>query len=131
MISIQTGIDLVEIERIENLNPQIKERFLTRVFTVAELNQVNRSASSLSGRFAAKEAASKALGCGIGEIHWQDLEIIENPEGKPELLLHSAAALKAQKQHWTSWSVSVSHTRSQAVAVVTALIHTPEDESAS
>jgi holo-[acyl-carrier protein] synthase len=129
MISVSSGVDLVEIERLENLNPNIKERFLRRVFTPAELEDSKKSPVHLAGKFAAKEAASKALGCGIGEIGWQDLEILGNPSGKPELSFHAAAQRKVEELHWSSWSVSISHTRQNAVAVVTALIDDQADRN--
>ena len=126
MSAISNGVDLVEIERFQNLNPRIRERFLKRVFTPSELEEAAASNERLAGKFAAKEAASKALGCGIGEIRWQDLEILNDPQGKPELLLHENAALAAKKACWTSWSISISHTRLYAVAVVCALTGEPD-----
>ncbi len=127
MKSIVTGIDLVEIARFELLNPKIKERFLQRVYTQAELDGSQRSPQHLAGLFAAKEAAAKALGCGIGKVKWKDLEITSNAEGKPELILHEAAKTTAQNEGWYSWSLSISHTRSHAVATVTALIERPKE----
>jgi len=121
MTIIYNGVDLVEIDRFENLNAGIKERFFIRVFTQQERNEANNSLQHLAGKFAAKEAAAKALGCGIGIISWQELEILENPQGKPELFLHGNAVQVAMKADWTSWSVSISHTRTLAIAVVTAL----------
>ena len=122
MISLATGVDLVEIARFENLNPKIKERFLKRVFTPAELKETNASMQHLAGKFAAKEAAAKALGCGIGKVNWRHLEILDTEDGKPELILHEQALSSAQTNGWTSWSVSISHTQTLAVATVTALV---------
>jgi holo-[acyl-carrier protein] synthase len=123
MISLATGIDLVEIERFRNLDPRIKIRFCKRVFTDKELNSTGESDEKLAGRFAAKEAAAKALGCGIGPVHWHDLEVLEDPQGKPILELHGEAQNIAQKKGWSSWSVSITHTSVIAAAVVTALIN--------
>ncbi|HSW56987.1 MAG TPA: holo-ACP synthase [Dehalococcoidales bacterium] len=120
MTIIYNGVDLVEIDRFENLNQAIKERFFRRVFTQKERDEANRSLQRLAGKFAAKEASAKALGCGIGIISWQELEILENPQGKPELFLHGNAVQVAKKAGWKSWSVSISHTRTLAIAVVTA-----------
>lgn len=122
MISLATGLDMVEIERFHHLNPKIKQRFLERVFTPAERDELKESLQSMAGKFAAKEAASKALGCGIGRVKWQDLELLDNADGKPELVLHAAAAEIANSAGWSCWSVSISHTRQFAVAMVTALI---------
>jgi len=126
MTSISTGADLVEIERLKNLNARIKERFLKRVYTPAELEEAAQSEERLAGKFAAKEAAAKALGCGIGDVTWQDLEILHDPQGRPVLTLHNQARQTAQAAHWTSWSLSISHTRTHAMAVVCALIDEPD-----
>ncbi|PKN95703.1 MAG: hypothetical protein CVU45_00260 [Chloroflexi bacterium HGW-Chloroflexi-7] len=73
----------------------------------------------------AKEAAAKALGCGIGKVSWQDLEILNDTNGKPELILHTQAAEAASQAGWSAWSLSISHTRSYAIASVTALVELP------
>lgn len=122
MTTITTGIDLVEIERLRNLNPSIKERFLNRVFTPQELTDCAGKDHSLAGRFAAKEAAAKALGCGIGDVRWQDIEILLDKQHKPMLVFHGKASEISTALGWSSWSVSIAHTREHAVASVTALI---------
>jgi holo-[acyl-carrier protein] synthase len=125
MNSIATGIDLVEVDRFHNLNPHIKTRFFHRVFTQRELNDPDQSMQHLAGLFAAKEAAAKALGCGIGRVSWQDLEILNDANGKPELILHTQAAEAASQSGWRAWSLTISHTRTYALASVTALIELP------
>ncbi len=122
MTTITTGIDLVEIERFRRLNPAIKKRFLNRVFTAQELSDCAGKDQSLAGRFAAKEAAAKALGCGIGEVRWQDLEILEDEQHKPTLVLHGKARTISTTRGWSSWSVSIAHTGEHAIASVTVLI---------
>ncbi len=122
MTSIVSGVDLVEVERFLKVNPRIKERFFQRVFTPQEMNESNQSLQHMAGKFAAKEAASKALGCGIGIVGWKELEILNDSNGKPELILHTKAAQMAAKSGWSSWSISISHTRTHALALVTALI---------
>lgn len=124
MIAVVNGVDIVEINRFHQLDPKIKERFLTRVFSRAERAECSDMVQSLAGKFAGKEAASKALGCGIGVLHWQDLEILKDEQGKPQLHLHERAAEIARQQGWFSWSVSISHTSTHAVAMVTALFGT-------
>lgn len=121
MRKIESGIDLVEINRFISLNPKIRERFIQRVFTNAEVDFSSSSFEHLAGKFAAKEAAAKALGCGIGEVHWQDLEILNESSGRPFLVLHNQAKLLAEMKGWSSWSVSISHTSTHATAIVTAL----------
>ncbi|MCX6056519.1 MAG: holo-ACP synthase [Chloroflexi bacterium] len=126
MRSLATGIDLVEIDRFRNLDPGIRERFYKRVFTPSELVLSPGSENHLAGKFAAKEAASKALGCGIGEVHWQDLEILNEESGRPVLVLHNKAIEMARLSNWSQWSLSISHTKNHAIAVVTALIESED-----
>jgi holo-[acyl-carrier protein] synthase len=118
---LRTGVDSIEISRLEEVNPAIRRRFLQRVFTPLELEQVGSSYASLSGRFAAKEAVSKALGTGIGFVHWQDIEVRRGQHGAPELHLHGNAQLVAGHLGLTTWSISISHDRSKAIAFVVAM----------
>ena len=118
MIKVETGIDLVEITRLSELNPAIRGRFLKRVYTEGEVNDSAGRDDHLAGRFAAKEAAAKALGTGIGDIHWVDLEIQLDTTGKPSLHLHGEAEKIARQKGWVSWSVSITHTAGIAAAVV-------------
>jgi holo-[acyl-carrier protein] synthase len=117
---LRTGVDLIEISRIEEVLARHGQRYLERVYTAAEREQLGRDAESLAGRFAAKEAVAKALGCGIGAVSWQDIEVLGNEENAPVLKLHGDAARRAMELGLESWSVSISHSLSQAVAVVVA-----------
>ncbi len=118
---LRTGVDLIEIHRLEELNPAIRQRFLRRVFTEAELTAAGDSLDSLAGRFAAKEAVAKALGCGIGPPGWQEIEVVRGKNGEPVLRLHGAAEQIAAQQGLTAWSISISHSKTHAVAVAVAL----------
>ena len=118
---VRTGIDLVEIGRLVDLNPNIKRRFLQRVYTPVELEQAAGSDESLAGLFAVKEAVSKALGTGIGWVRWQDIEVIHAPSGEPLLHLHGNALQAAAYRGLQEWSVSITHSRGQAAAVAVAL----------
>jgi holo-[acyl-carrier protein] synthase len=120
-MNLRTGIDIIEINRLEEVNPAIRKRFLQRVFTPLELQQVGHSFESLSGRFAAKEAVSKALGTGIGFVLWQDIEIRKGRFGEPELYLYGNAQKVAEKLGLTTWSVSITHNRTTAAAFVVAI----------
>ncbi len=124
MQSVTNGIDLVEIERFSRIDPKIKERFCQRVFTEKEIAAADYRDDRYAGRFAAKEAAAKALGCGIGDINWHDLEILNDPKGKPILHLYGKAEKLAREIGWVSWTVSITHTSTTAAAVITALIDT-------
>lgn len=120
-MSLRTGIDLVEIERVEEAVRIYGERFLRRVYTLRELSDTGGNTASLAARFAAKEAAAKALGTGVGEVCWQDLEILRGPACEPELHLHGRAAELARELGLAEWSVSLSHTGKMAAAVVVAI----------
>jgi len=121
MSLLRSGVDLVDIQRLTDLNPAIRERFLRRVYTPRELSAYQDSPASLAGRFAAKEAVAKALGVGIGTIRWQDIEILSGPDGEPVLQLHGAAHTLADQMGLDVWSISISHTHTQAIAMVVAL----------
>jgi holo-[acyl-carrier protein] synthase len=119
-VELRTGIDLIEISRLGGLNPAIRRRFLARVFTPLEL-ELSQNDASLAGRFAAKEAVAKALGCGIGTVRWQEIEVSRGTNGEPCLVLHGAAAQEAQQQRLVTWSISITHTATHAAAVAVAL----------
>jgi holo-[acyl-carrier protein] synthase len=120
VIVIRTGIDLVEIDRLSGLRPELRQRFLSRVFTELELRQAGHSDASLAARFAIKEAVAKALGTGIGVLGWRQIEVERGSRGEPILHLHGSALAEAERQGLTSWSISISHTRGLAAAVVVA-----------
>ncbi|GAP39332.1 holo-ACP synthase [Flexilinea flocculi] len=114
---LRTGIDLIEVHRIANLKPEIRSRFLARVYTEAELEYCGGRNERLSGRFACKEAVSKALGTGIGTIGWQEIEILNDSNGMPILFLHGKATQISETLGILQWSVSISHIRNLAVAM--------------
>jgi holo-[acyl-carrier protein] synthase len=130
-MNISTGIDLIEISRIERALQRHGERFLKRVFSETELATLRSArmsranprvvAAELAARFAAKEACSKALGTGIGPVSWKEMEILAEPSGKPSLRLTGKAAQIAGVLGFTSWSLSLTHTRDTAAAVVACL----------
>jgi holo-[acyl-carrier protein] synthase len=116
------GIDIVEIERmaaqIAN-TPEIVER----VFTAGERayceRRRRRRLEHYAGRFAAKEAAFKALGTGwSGDLCWTDVEVVPSALGAPYLRLHGAARRLAEEAGLTEASVTLSHSRQVAVALV-------------
>jgi len=117
-VDIAIGVDLVEIDRVARVLTRHPIRFLDRYFTAAERAQCGRDAARVAGRWAAKEAAVKALGTGFGPVGWRDVEIVCDATGAPALRLHGAAAEHAAARGLVSWSVSLSHGATQAVAVV-------------
>jgi holo-[acyl-carrier protein] synthase len=120
-MNVRTGVDLIEIDRIAEMVSRHGKHYLERIYTPAELELCGKRTESLAGRFAAKEAVSKALGCGIGEVKWQEIEIVEDEQSAPVLHLYGKAARKAQELGLTNWSVSISHDQSQVVAFVVAV----------
>ena len=117
MNTLKTGIDLIEVDRFRSQRPEIRKRFIDRVYTEAEQNYCRDNDQHLAGRFAAKEAVAKALGCGIGEIEWQEIEILNDELGAPSLHLHGKAAERAEQMGLTIWSVSITHLKEYAAAV--------------
>jgi len=97
------------------------KHYLERIYTPAELELCGRRIESLAGRFAAKEAVAKALGCGIGDVEWKEIEILGDEQNAPVLHLHGKAAQKADELGLTNWSLSLSHSQSYAMAFVVAI----------
>jgi holo-[acyl-carrier protein] synthase len=127
-MNISSGIDLIEISRIQKALDRHGVRFLERIFSPAELDRLRRFqarkpnprviTAEIAARFAAKEACSKALGTGIGPVSWKEMEILNEPSGKPIMHLTGRAAQIAQVLGYTNWSVSLTHSRDLASAVV-------------
>ncbi|MCU0488979.1 MAG: holo-ACP synthase [Anaerolineales bacterium] len=118
---LATGVDIIEINRIQQAMERHGPRFLHRIFTAAELEESAGSPASLAARFAAKEAVAKALGCGIGPVSWQEIEIRRGEARQPLLILHGAASEQARLQGLQTWSISLSHSLAYAVAVAAAI----------
>lgn len=118
---LRTGVDMIEIARIEEVIKRHGRRYLERIYTPAELEQIGKQMESLAGRFAAKEACAKAIGSGIGEVSWKEIEILGDERNAPTLRLYGMAEQKARELGLSTWSVSISHSQSHAVAFVVAL----------
>ena len=121
MTKLATGVDLIEVSRVEAAVERYGERFLRRIFTSRELSMTHGRAESLAARFAAKEAVAKTLGVGIGEVSWLDVEVLSGPNRQPELHLHGNAARLAAELGLTRWALSLSHSQQFAIAMVTAM----------
>jgi holo-[acyl-carrier protein] synthase len=119
---VGTGIDLVEIDRIQRAIERYGPRFLNRVFTPAEqayCRRKRKSAESFAARFAAKEAGAKALGTGISfGVAWLEIEVVRELSGRPTLRFHGRAAQIAARLGVARASVSLTHTASLAQASV-------------
>ncbi len=119
---IGSGIDMVEIERIQQSMDRFGKRFLDRIFTPAELAYCLRkrnAAESLAARFAAKEAGAKALGTGISRgVNWHEIEVVREPGGRPNIQFRGRAAEIARHLGVARASLSLTHTASLAMASV-------------
>jgi len=117
------GIDLVEIERIEKAIAR-HDNFVSRIFSSRERDTCEdcaRPARRYAACFAAKEAASKALGTGVRGFGWREVEMLEDEAGRPYLVLSGRAEEIAMRRGVTRVLVSVSHIRDTAVAVAQAV----------
>ena len=117
---LRTGVDFIEVERIDEAILRHGERFFNRFYTPRELIEAEGRTPALAARFAAKEAVAKALGCGIGDVGWKEIEIVHGPNREPQLVLHGAAQALAAQLGLTEWAISLSHTHEHAVALVVA-----------
>ncbi len=119
---VGVGTDLMEIARIQQSIARFGERFLQRIFTSSEIRYCQRkknAAESFAARFAAKEAGAKALGTGISHgVTWLEVEVAREPSGKPSLKLTGRAADRARTLGVTRISLSLTHSRDTALAVV-------------
>ena len=119
---VGTGIDIAEVPRIRKAIERFGVRFLQRVFTPAEIlycdSKANR-AERYAARFAAKEAAMKALGTGWNHgVRWRDCEVTRLPGGRPTLTFHGKAAEVSARLGVKHSALSLSHTAEQAIAQV-------------
>lgn len=134
-MDIRCGVDIVDIDRIKKLLDKHEESFVTRTFTKKEIEYCKskgnelRVAESFAANYAAKEAASKALGTGIMTkgIGFLDFEVIHEDNGCPGLILMGKALEEAQRLGMISLSLSMSHDAGKAVAFCTMLIEQEKD----
>jgi holo-[acyl-carrier protein] synthase len=116
-----TGIDLIEVERVEASYQRFGERFLNRILRPNEIAYclLHKSPGPfLAARFAAKEAVSKAFGTGIGEqLGWQDIEVCRRESGEPYVVLHDKGIILLAQRGALRLHLSLSHTEKHATAI--------------
>jgi holo-[acyl-carrier protein] synthase len=121
-VILGSGVDLCEVPRIEAAIARYGSRFLERIFTAREIAYADRKANRFeryAARFAAKEAGMKALGTGWhGGIAWRDFEVVNLPSGRPTLNFHGRAAEVAAQLGVRHVTLSLTHTKEQALAMV-------------
>ncbi len=119
---VGTGIDIAEVPRIAESITRFGDRFLRRVFTDGERRYCDSKANRMeryAARFAAKEAAMKAIGTGWNfGVRWQDVEVSRHPSGRPTIVFHGKAAEFAAKLGARAAALSITHTKDQAMAMV-------------
>jgi len=118
---LKSGVDLLDINRLvlmKTNHPEIFARFVKRVYTENEIQEAQNRVSYFAGRFAAKEAAAKALQCGIAGIGWQSVEITAGEHGEPVMTFYDKAARLVDELKLSEWSLSISHTDTLAIAFV-------------
>jgi len=116
-----TGIDIIEVARIQASFEKFGERFLKRILRPAEIDYClthRKPAPFLAARFAAKEAISKAFGTGIGkQLGWQDMEVGRRESGEPFVILHDRGQTLLQERNGRMVHLSLSHTQHYASAL--------------
>ena len=119
---VGTGIDIAEVPRIAESISRFGERFLLRIFTEEEIRYCESKANRIeryAARFAAKEAAMKALGTGWSRgIRWRDIEVFRQPGSRPTIRFHGRASEIATQLGAQNVSLSLTHTSEQALASV-------------
>jgi holo-[acyl-carrier protein] synthase len=124
---IGTGIDVIEVERIERAltNPKIGARFRARVYTAGEIEYCESRGKprfqSYAARFAAKEATMKALGTGWNRnVGWSEIEVVRRRGSAPTIVLAGKAAAFAARKKIRGFHLSIAHTAKEAIAHVIA-----------
>ena len=127
-MKILLGNDICEIERIQEVYKKYQNKFLKKTFTETEINYClsnsRLTAQRLAVRFAVKEAVSKALGVGINKlgwskgINWKDVEVLRDSNGALNITLYNKAKQLEQELTIKNWTISVSHSSSDAIATV-------------
>ncbi|MGM0411273.1 MAG: holo-ACP synthase [Bacillota bacterium] len=118
-----TGVDIVNIKRVQNLIERWGKKFLNKVFSEREIDYCqnkNNVAVHLAARFAAKEAVAKMFGTGIGKINWRDIIVINDKNGKPEIELRGKARELRKELEIEKIFLSISHEKEYAIAQVIA-----------
>ena len=118
MAVVGVGVDVVDVARLERALARTPE-MTGRVFADAEVSYADGSVQRLAARFAAKEAAAKALGA-PARVRWRDIEVVTADDGRPSLVVTGRTAEVAAAAGVRSWHVSLTHDGGVAVAVVVA-----------
>jgi len=124
-VNVAVGIDIIEVDRVRNVYAKHPERFLQRVFTALEVRQCRGKVARLAGRFAAKEAISKALGTGIHGVAWREMEVVQLRSGRPSVRLYGNAKRRAEQLGLSAFDVSIADLAHLSIAIAVAVQSTP------
>jgi holo-[acyl-carrier protein] synthase len=130
-MGLRVGIDTVVVASVRDAIAAHGDRYLERVYTARERADCAGDPERLAARFAAKEAAVKALRAADGGIPWTAIEVVRDPTGPVDLALHGEAAALAERLQVTETAVSLTHEGGSASAVVVVLFHTGTKERAT
>lgn len=128
-VNVAVGIDIIEVARVQRVYEKHGERFLRRVYTEIEVLQCRGKVARLAGRFAAKEAISKALGTGLRGVAWREMEIVQLRSGRPSVRLHGNARRRAEQLGLTAFDVSMADLAQLSIAIAVAVQTRPPDEN--
>ncbi len=118
-----TGVDIVNIKRVQKMIEKWDEKFLSRIFIETEKDYCKKKSNEavhFAARFAAKEAVAKMFGTGIGKVKWKDIIVINNKSGKPEIKLRGKAKDLKKELEIEKIFLSISHEKEYAIAQVIA-----------
>lgn len=120
-VNVAVGIDIIEVDRIRKVYEHHGDRFLLRVYTEIEIRQCRGKSTRLAGRFAAKEAISKALGTGLRGVAWHEMEIVQLRSGRPTVTLHGRAKQRAEQLGISAFDVSIADLAQLSIAIAIAI----------
>jgi len=120
---MECGVDIIEIDRIKQSIERQGDKFLNKIYTSNEIEYCNskgvQAYASLAARFAAKEAVAKLLQTGFdGNVHWKEIEVINNKDGAPQIILYGDTKRLAEEKGISYIKVSLSHSRETAISMV-------------
>ena len=116
---MKTGVDIVEVERIERILELRKDSFYKKIFTYNEIRYIKLkkdNPKTVAGLFACKEAVSKLLGTGVGAVGWQDIEISHDENNKPFININPKLYSILKKNNLNAIEVSISHETNYAIS---------------
>jgi holo-[acyl-carrier protein] synthase len=120
-VNVAVGVDIIEVDRVRKVYEHHGERFLQRVFTDLEIRQCRGKVARLAGRFAAKEAISKALGTGLRGVYWREMEVVQLRSGRPSVRLYGKAKQRAEQLGLNAFDVSIADLQMFSIAIAVAI----------